>query len=286
MLDWLVDPYESAFMRRALAAALLVGVMAPAVGVWLVLRRLAYLGDAMSHSVLLGVGAALLLGASLTVGALGAGIVVALAVGLVSAHPRLREDTVIGVVETAMFGLGVVLIARESDRFGVNLDSFLFGQILAVNSSDLAINAGLVVASLVVLSVLFADLRLATFDPIHAALVDVRVRALHYLLLVLLAIAIVVSLQTVGLLMSIAMLITPPAAARVLTSRVTSMALVAVALGVVAAVVGLTASYHLGTPPGASVAIAAVSELVLAVGGTAVARFGSQVTAGLRGRTA
>ncbi len=263
MFDWLLDPYSSGFMVRALGAAVIVGVFAPAVGVWIVLRRLSYLGDAMSHSALGGVGIALLLGLGVTVGALAAGVVVALLIGALSAHPRLREDSVIGVVETALFGIGVLVISRNSSSLGVSLDTFLFGQILTVDETDLVGNLSLMVVGLTALGLLFPDLRAATFDPVHAALVGVRVGPLRVALLMLLAIAIVVSLQTVGLLMSIAMLVTPAAAARLITDRLRTMTLAAVGIGTACAFVGLTASYHLSTPPGATVALAAVAALIL-----------------------
>ncbi len=264
VLDWLVDPYRSEFMRHALVAALVVGVVAPLVGVWIVLRRLAYLGDAMSHSLLAGVAGAYLLGASITAGALVAGVVMAVAIASLAAHPRLRADAVIGVVETALFAVGVILVSTRSDRIGVDLSAYLFGQVTTVTTGDLVVNAVLVAVVLAAVAWLFADLRAATFDPVHARLVGVRVGALGSGLLVLLAVSIVVSLQTVGLLMSVAMLVTPAVAARLVTARTASMSLVAVGIGVAAAYLGLTASYHLDTPPGATVALTAVAGLVIA----------------------
>lgn len=274
LLGWLVEPYASGFMQRALLAALLVGVLAPMVGVWVVLRRLAYLGDAMSHSVLAGVAAAYLLGHSITVGALAAGALMAVLIGVLAAHPRLRPDAVIGVVETALFGLGVVLISRRQGSIAVDLNHFLFGQITVVDEGDLVLNAALVVAGGGLLLWLGRDLLAATFDPGHAGLVGVRVGAVGHVLLVVLAAAIVVSLQTVGLLMSVAMLVTPAAAARLCTNRVTTMTAVAVAIGVTSAFVGLTASYHLASPPGATVALAAVAAFAVTAVATALGRAG------------
>lgn len=264
-VDWFADPYRSEFMRHALVAAVLVGVVAPLVGVWIVLRRLAYLGDAMSHSLLAGVAGAYLLGASITAGALVAGLVMAGAIAALAAHPRLRADAVIGVVETALFAVGVILVSTRSDRIGVNLSAYLFGQITTVTTGDLAVNVVLAATVVAAVGWLFADLRAATFDPVHARLVGVRVGALGSGLLVLLAVSIVVSLQTVGLLMSVAMLVTPAATARLLTCRTASMSVVAVAIGVAAAYLGLTTSYHLDTPPGATVALTAVAALVVAL---------------------
>jgi ABC-type Mn2+/Zn2+ transport system permease subunit len=261
VVEWFTDPYGSEFMRRALAAAVLVGVVAPVVGVWIVLRRLAYLGDAMSHSLLAGVAGAYLWGWSITGGALVAGLLMAALVGLLAAHPRLREDAVIGVVGTALFALGVVLVSARTQTISVDLSSFLLGQITTVTDADLLVNVALAALVLVAIGWWFADLRHATFDPVHAALAGVPVTAVGFGLLAVLAVAIVVSLQTVGLLMSVAMLVNPAVTARLLTTRVSTMTLTAVAFGVGAAVVGLTASYHLSSPPGATVALAGVTGL-------------------------
>jgi manganese/iron transport system permease protein len=261
LVEWFTDPYSSEFMRRALVAAVLVGVVAPVVGVWIVLRRLSYLGDAMSHGLLAGVAGAYLWGWSITGGALVAGLAMAGLVGLFAAHPRLRPDAVIGVVGTALFALGVILVSARTNTIGVDLSSFLLGQITTVTDADLATNAALAVVVLATIGWFFADLRHATFDPAHAALVGVPVTLLGFGLLAVLAVAIVVSLQTVGLLMSVAMLVNPAATARLVTIRVSSMTLAAVGFGVGAAVVGLTASYHFSSPPGATVALTGVIAL-------------------------
>jgi ABC-type Mn2+/Zn2+ transport system permease subunit len=266
-IDWLTEPFEYRFMRHALVAALVVGVLSPAVGVWIVLRRLAYLGDAMSHATLAGVATAYLVGVSITVGALGAGIAMGLVMAVLASHPRLAQDAIIGIVETGLFALGVLLITR-SDRIGVDLSHFLFGQITTVTRGDLVVNVAMAVAALAMLVVLFGDLRMATFDPEHAQQVGVRVTLLRFVLLVALSVTVVVSLQTVGLLMSIAMLIVPAASARMLTSRVTTMTLVAVAFGVVAAAGGLLLSYHLASAPGATIALVAVAVCLVTFGVT------------------
>lgn len=264
IFEWLTDPYSSDFMRRALAAAVLVGIVAPIVGVWIVLRRLAYLGDAMSHSLLAGVAGAYLWGWSITGGALAAGLLMAGLVGLLAAHPRLREDAVIGVVGTTLFALGVVLVSARTQTIGVDLSAFLLGQITTVTETDLLTNAALAVVVLAAVGWWFPDLRHATFDPVHAALVGVPVNAVGFGLLAVLAVAIVVSLQTVGLLMSVSMLVNPAVTARLVTTRASTMTFAAIMFGVAAAVIGLTASYHLSSPPGATVALASVTALAAA----------------------
>jgi len=262
MIDWLTDPYQSQFMRNAGAVALIVGVLSPTVGVWIVLRRLAYMGDAMSHATLSGVASAYLLGFSITLGALAAGLVMGVAVAVLGAHRRLGQDAIIGIVETGLFALGVIMITR-SDNIGIDLGHFLFGQITTVTTSDLAVNGGLALVALVGVFASFDDLRMTTFDPLHAAQVGVRVTGLRFVLLAALSIAIVVCLSTVGILMSIAMLVVPASTARMLTDRVSTMAAASIGFGVTSAVGGLTLSYHLASPPGATIALVAVSICVV-----------------------
>jgi len=263
MLRWLNGPYQSEFMRHAAAMALLVGVLAPTVGVWVVLRRLAYLGDAMSHGTLGGVAVAHLAGISVIVGALVAGVVMGLLVALLERQQRVSEDSAIGVAETLMFAGGVILISR-SDRVGVDLSHFLFGQIVTVDEQDLLINAAITTVALLLVAIAFDDLRTITFDQGHARQVGIPVGGLGIVLTALISIAVVVSLDTVGLLMSVAMLVTPAATARLLTNQVGTMTAVAIGVGVSSAMGGLTLSYHLATPPGPTIALVTVAWFMAA----------------------
>ena len=263
LFTWLIDPYRSGFMQRALLAVLLIGTFVPAVGVWIVLRRLSYLGDAMSHAVLAGVAGAYLAGFSITIGALIAGLAMAAIIAVLGRFPKLQEDAAIGVAETILFALGLVLIARRSNRIGIDLTHFLFGQLATTSVSDLRLNAILAGVGLGLMALLFHDLRAATFDAIHARLVGVRVGAISTGLLVLLALAIVVSLQTVGLLMSVAMLVSPATTARMLSDRLPLTIMLASGIGIASGVVGLTLAYHLSCPPGATIALVAAAALLL-----------------------
>ena len=271
MWSWIADPYRSEFMRNALTVAIVVGVLSPVVGVWVVLRRLAYLGDAMSHATLSGVAVAYLVGVSIVAGALAAGLVMGGLIGVVGARRRLADDTVIGVVETILFAAGIVIISR-SDGVGVDLSHFLFGQIATVNRADLVLNGVLAASALVTVAVLHRDLLATTFDPVHARQVGVRVGALRFVVLALVSISVVVSLQTVGLLMSVAMLVTPAATARLVTQRLSTMTAVAVAVGLTAAVGGLTLSYHLASPPGATIALTAAAVFLVVFAATVPTR--------------
>jgi ABC-type Mn2+/Zn2+ transport system permease subunit len=262
MIAWLTDPYAYDFMQRALMAALLVGVLSPLVGTWVVLGRLSYLGDAMGHATLSGVAVAYLAGWSIVIGALGAGLVMAVLMALLARHPRLPGDAVIGIVEVALFAVGIIIISR-ADSISVDLGHFLFGSITTVGDDDIAVNAALTLVAVGAVAALFGDLRAAAFDPLHARLVGVRITALALARFAALAIAVVVSLQTVGLLMSIAMLLVPAAAARLWSTTLLRMSLLACAIGVASATIGLTLAFHLGSAPGATIALTAVAALAV-----------------------
>jgi manganese/iron transport system permease protein len=260
----LLDPFASSFMQRALIGVLITAGFAPAVGAWIVLRRLSYLGDAMSHALLSGVAGAYLLGINLTIGALFGGVAMAALVGLLSALPHLRQDAAVGVAETMLFSIGLILISTHSDRISVDLTHFLFGQITTMTNSDLISNATLAALGMGFMALCFHDLRAATFDPVHAKLAGVRVVMLDRALLLLLALAVVASLQSVGLLMSVALLVTPASTARILTASLQTMVALSSTIGIVGGVVGLILSYHLSTPPGATIALILTGFLVTA----------------------
>ena len=263
----LTDPFQLQFMQRALLATLVIGVVAPTVGTWVVLRRMANLGDAMSHGTLAGVGIAYAAGVNVLLGALGAGIVMAALLLVLSANRRLGSEALIAVLGTASFALGVVVISRLDT--GVELTHFLFGRVLTVSWNDLALNAALGAGALAVIAVLFNELRIATFDHVHAEQVGVRVELVQAVLIVLLSVVVVVSLRAVGTIMSVTMLVTPPATARLFARTLRSMTWWAIAFGVSEGVVGLIVSYHLGrgAAPSATIALvsAAVFGLVFAV---------------------
>jgi ABC-type Mn2+/Zn2+ transport system permease subunit len=263
MIDWFTDPYATEFMRRAGIMALLIGILAPTIGVWVVLRRLAYLGDAMSHGTLAGVAIAYLAGISITLGALAAGVAMGLPVAFFDRQRRLGHDSAIGVAETFMFATGLVLISRN-DNIGVDLTHLLLGQIVTTSAHEVVVNSALTALALGIVAITFADLRNITFDPGHARQVGIPVGPLRLVLIVLISITVVVSLGTVGLLMSVAMLVVPAATARLVTQRVETMTAVAIAVGVLSALVGLTASYHLATPPGPTIALVTVACFTVA----------------------
>lgn len=271
-MNWLVAPFQSSFTQRAGLMSVLVGILAPVVGTWTVLRRVSYLGDAMSHATVGGVAIGFVLGGSSGVlaGALGAGVVMAALLAAVSSNPRLDQSAVIGVVASAMFAVGIVVIGRVDA--GVELGHFLFGQLLTVSDTDLLLGLVLTSVALATVALMFGDLRMSTFDELHARQAGVHTALVRVVLLVLLAVTVVVCLRTVGTLTSMAMLAVPASTARLLTDDVRTMTVVAVAVGSAASVGGLVIAYHTDVAPGASVALTACTCFAVAFAATAPRR--------------
>jgi iron/zinc/copper transport system permease protein len=256
-MHWLTDPFQAEFMRRAFLAAIVVGAVAPVVGTWVVLRRMANLGDAMSHGTLAGVGLAYAAGIDVLFGAMGAGLVIAALLLLFSSNRRLGQETLIAVFGTAFFALGVVVISRLDT--GAELTHFLFGRLLTVGWSDLWLNIGLGGGAVLVVLALFGELRLSTFDHVQAEQVGVHVELVQGILVVLLAAVTVISLRTVGTVMSVTMLVTPAATARLFARTLARMTGWGVVFGVSEAVFGLILSYHLDAAPGATIGLVAAA---------------------------
>jgi ABC-type Mn2+/Zn2+ transport system permease subunit len=255
-VHWLTDPFQSGFMQRALLATVIIGVVAPVVGTWVVLRRMANLGDAMAHGTLAGVGLAYAAGVNVIFGALGSGVLLAALLLAFSSNRRLGQETVVTVLGTAFFALGVVVISRLDT--GVELTHFLFGRVLTVQWSDIWLNLGLGGAAVLAVLLLFGELRLATFDHVQAEQVGVRVELVQGVLVLLLAVVVVISLRAVGTVMSVTMLVTPAATARLLARNLRQMTWLGVLFGVCEGVLGLLLSYHLGAAPGATIGLVAV----------------------------
>ena len=222
IVNWLLTPLTYAFIQRGLLAALMVGVLCSVIGCYIVLRSMAFLGDAMAHAVLPGVAVAYLLGRNLTLGALAAALVVALGVGLFSRRGAIKEDTAIGVLFAAALSLGVVLISSIR-TYAVDLSHILFGNVLGVSSLDLWLTAGLGAVILISILVFYRPFLVISFDPVLATTLRMRVGFFNNLLLVLLALTIVISMQTVGVGLVAAMLVTPAATAFLLVRRLPTM---------------------------------------------------------------
>lgn len=258
MFEWFTDPFEFEFMRRALLAGLLVAVTTSVVGTWVVLRGLAFMGDALAHGVLPGIAVAFLVGFDLTLGAaLGAGVMV-LGIDLVNRRARLAEDTGVGLLFVGMLALGVVIVSRAGS-FATDLTAFLFGDVLGVETSDLWVQAGAAVASLVGAALFYRPFLVLSLHEEKAELFSLRPGLARIVMLGLVALAVVSSFRAVGTLLVFGLLVAPPATASLLVRRVPAMMVTAVAVGVVSVVAGLVVSYHTDTAAGATMAGMAVA---------------------------
>lgn len=262
ILQWITDPLGYDFMVRALLAAVTVGVVSSVLGTYIVLRGMAFFGDAVAHTILPGVVLAFLLGWPLAIGALFAGILTAIGIGALTNRGALKEDTAIGVVFAGFFALGVAMLSATGN-YSVDLAHFLFGNLLGVSNSDLWLTATLGAAVLLVIFLFYKEFLVMTFDPVLAVTLRLPTTFLRYLLLVLIAVTIVISLQVVGIALMIAMLVTPAATASLLTRRLPAMMLTAGAIGAGSGVIGLYASFYLNIASGPAVVLVASLIFVL-----------------------
>ncbi|MEP7204484.1 MAG: metal ABC transporter permease [Ilumatobacteraceae bacterium] len=247
---------------KALVGACIIGVVAPVVGTWIVLRRMANLGDTMSHATLAGVAVAYAAGANILLGALGAGVVIAILLILFSASQRLGHEAIIAVMGSALFALGIIIISRIDTTD--ELEHILFGDVLQLTWSQIVFNVLIGGAAVAVVLVLFSELRLASFDHVQAEQVGVHVELVQAVLVVLLAVVVVISLRTVGSIMSVSMLVTPAATARLVTPTLRRMTVVAVVLGMSEGVAGVALGQALGAPPGATIGLLAAVVFAIA----------------------
>jgi ABC-type Mn2+/Zn2+ transport system permease subunit len=252
-MTWLLEPLSFGFIRTALAAAAIVGLTCATLGVYVVLRRLAFIGDALAHTALPGVVVAYLNGWNMFGGAVVAGVLTALGIGWFARRQAVREDTAIGVLFTGMFALGILLISTA--RSFRDFSHILFGNILGVTPADLVLLAVMAAGILTTLVLFHKELELTSFDPSHAEAIGIRADRLRSLLLVLLALAVVSSIQVVGVVLTSALLVTPAAAASLLTKRLPVMMAVAATIAVGSGVVGLFLSYYLQVSSGAAIVL-------------------------------
>lgn len=261
-MSWLLDPFQSDFSQRAGLVCVMVGILAPVVGTWVSLRRLAYLGDSMSHSVLGGValGFAWFGSAAVLPGALVAGIVMALIINWLSQNRRVAADSVIAVVGSAMFALGILGLSEIDSN--ASISHYLFGQLLTVSTTDMWVTLVLSVAGVAWVWWRFEDLKLSTFDRDHAMQVGVRIQRLDASMLILLAACVVVCLNTVGIALTVSLLITPSATARLLADKTSVMTGSAVAIGLSYVVTGFIVAYHADLAPGPVITVLGTAVFV------------------------
>ncbi len=250
----ILDPLTFPFFVRALAASAIVGLVCAVVGSYMVLRGLAFMGDALSHSAFPGVVAAYLLKGPFYLGAAVAAVGTALAIGWGTRHGRLRGDTAIGVLFAGMFALGIFFFSLIPNYVG-DLFGFLFGEVLGIGVGDLIALTALAIVVLATVALLWKELLYATFDPLGAAASGLPVARLDYLFLALIALTIVISLQAVGIILVVAMLVTPAATGQLVSRSFGRLVAVAVGIGIVSPVVGLYVSYWLNSASGATIVL-------------------------------
>jgi manganese/iron transport system permease protein len=269
LLNLILEPLHYAFMVRGILAALMVGAVCALVGTYVVLRGMAFFGDALAHAILPGIAAGYLIGGGarepLFWGALLAAVISSIGIGAVSKMTNLRQDTAIGIVFAGMFALGIAMISTVRN-YTVDLAHFLFGDVLGVSNSDLILIA--ILGSLILLAVVlfYKEFLVLSFDPLLATTLRLPDRVLEYLLLILIALVIVVSLQTVGVALMVAMLVTPAATAYLLTHRLPFMMALAAAIACFSGVMGLYLSYYVRVSSGAAIVLTCTVFFILAWG--------------------
>jgi manganese/iron transport system permease protein len=254
LVEVLLDPMRLGFMQRGLVAAVLVGIVCAVMGSFIVLRGLAFIGDAVSHAAFPGLVIAFLLGIPLYIGGAIAAVATALGIGWVARRGGLRFDTAVGVLFAGMFALGIVLFSTIDD-YVADLFSYLLGNVLGITFADIVQVSVLGSIVLAIVFVLRKEFLYASFDPAGAAASGLPVEWLDYLLLGLIGVTIVVSIQTVGIVLVVAMLVTPAATGQLLVDRFWDLVRVAIAVAVIAALAGLYLSYYLNVASGASIVL-------------------------------
>lgn len=267
------DPLQFSFVQRALVVSVLVGIMCPVIGAYVVARGRAFMGDALAHSILPGMGIGLLVTGSALIIAVPAGVAIALLMGYISRRTGSREDTSIGIVFAGMFALGLVMLSsplyintflRIRDRQAPDIEDLLIGEILGVNTGEMYISLALAVLVLAGLYLFHRPLVYTTFDPVGAAVVGIRTRVVEYVLLALLALVIVIGIQAAGIVLVMAMLITPAATGFLLAKRFVDAMAIGAVIGVVSACVGMFLSFHANMPTGPIMALVATAAFGVA----------------------
>ncbi|MDW8563721.1 metal ABC transporter permease [Staphylococcus shinii] len=242
------DVFEFSFLQRALITSIVIGMICGVIGCFIVLRSLALMGDAISHAVLPGVAISYMIGINFFYGAVVFGVLAALGIGFVNQNSKIKSDSSIGIVFSSFLALGVLLITKAQSA--IDLTEILFGNVLTVKPEDRTITFIVVAIVLIVIIVFYKEFLLSSFDPTMAAASGLPVKFIHYTLMVLLTLVTVASLQTVGVILVVSLLITPASTAYLLTKRLSTMILTSALIGMVSSVIGLFFSVTFNLPSG------------------------------------
>lgn len=261
MMQFIQDIQQYEFLQKALLTGVVVGIISGIIGCFIILRGISLMGDAISHAVLPGVAISYMLGISYFYGAMFFGLLTAFSIGFITQNSRVKSDASIGIVFSTFFAIGIILIGKASTS--TDLTSILFGNVLSVRSSDMWITVivGAIVIGVIVL--FFKEFLVSTFDPTLAQSFGLNNKVIHYVLMVLLTLVTVASLQTVGIILVVAMLITPASTAYLLTNRLSIMIAISAFLGALSAVVGLYISFTYNWPSGAAIVLVATTFFVI-----------------------
>jgi len=265
LLDLLLEPLSYGFLQRGLVAGILIGVICAVIGTFVVLKGFAFIGDALAHIAFTGIVVAFIGGFAFYLGALVAAVLAALGIGTVSRRAGISTDTSIGILFSGVFALGIVLASVGIQTYTVDLFSYLFGDILGVQAADLVAIALLGALVLLVVLALYKELVFVSFDPVVAEAAGLPGGVLQMLLLVLLAVTVVVSVQAVGVVLVVAMLVPPSATAYLLTNRFGRMMALGAGFGALSALIGFYLSYYLNVPSGGTIVLVASAFFLLAL---------------------
>lgn len=265
MWDILVEPLQYSFMQRSLIVAILVGLICAVVGSYLMVQRLALLGDAISHSVLPGLAIAYIVGANIFVGAFIAGVISTVFINIIRTRSHIKEDAAMGIVFSAFFALGITLITIIQKDNKIDLNHFLFGNILGVTLGEVRDTAIITVFVILAVVLIYKELLFYTFDPQGAEAVGLPVNLLNFGLMVLIALTIVASLKAVGVVLVLSLLITPAATAYLLVSRLHQMMFFGVGVGVLSSISGMYLSYYYNLPSGPAIVLVASGLFTIAL---------------------
>ncbi len=265
MLEALIEPLKYSFMQRSLIVAVLVGLLCAVVGSYLMVQRLALLGDAISHSVLPGLAIAFILGMNIFVGAFIAGVLSTMVITWIRTRSPIKEDAAMGIVFSAFFALGVTLITIVQKDNKIDLNHFLFGNILGVTVSDMRDIAVIAAVVLIVVFLLYKELLFYTFDPLGAQAAGLPVNRLNFGLMVIIALTIVASLKAVGVILVLSLLITPGATAYLLVKRLHEVMILGAVIGVISSISGMYLSYFYNLPSGPAIVLVVSGLFVLSL---------------------
>ena len=270
MIDYLLQPLQYPFMVRGLLAAIMVGVVCATLGAYVVLRGMAFFGDALAHAILPGVAIGYLVGdgarGPLFWWAMLTAVLSSLGIGVITRSTKIKQDTAIGIIFAGMFALGIALISTVRS-YTADLAHFLFGDVLGVRDADLWRTGVFGGAVILTIAAFYKEFLVLSFDPVLAATLRLPGRLLEYLLMILIAVAIVVSLQTVGVALMVAMLVTPAATAYLLTRRLPVMMILGSAIAALSGVIGLYLSFYFSIASGAAIVLTCTAFFILAWGG-------------------